>query len=75
MLCRFAGGSVFHFLTHLHFSLSHCFEFRSYHGLVLALGVALAAICLLVGATHANVAAPPFLTLVAFFSLEFAAGL
>ena len=76
MLCSFAGVSVFHFLTRLHFSSSHRFEFRSYHALVLALGVALAAFCSLVAATRVNaLRAPPFLTLIAFFALEFAAGL
>jgi len=74
MLCSFAGVSVFHLLTRLHFSSTRRFEFRSYHVLVLAVGVALAAFAVLTTTTHAKVAAPS-LTLLAFMTLEFAAGL
>ena len=65
---------MFHLLTRLHFSSTRRFEFRSYHVLVLAVGVALAAFAVLTTTTHAKVAAPS-LTLLAFMTLEFAAGL
>jgi len=78
MLCSFAGSSVFHLLTRhltrLSFSASYRFELRSYHVLVVAVGVALAAFAVLAASCHAKMTAPN-LTLIAFMALEFAAGL
>lgn len=74
MLCSFAGAASFHVVTRLHFSLASRFDFRCYHALVLAVGVALLAFIPLAINAHAKVTAP-VVTLAAFMTLQFAAGL
>jgi len=76
MLCSFAGASCFHVFTRLHFSslTSTRFDFRSYHALALSVGLALLSFVPLAVNAHARVTAP-VVTLAAFMTLQFAAGL
>ena len=79
MLCSFAGGSVFHILTRLQFSSSSSsattrFDFRAYHGLVLAVGLALLSFLGLLVFGSRNLDGP-VVPLSMFLMLELAAGL
>jgi len=81
MLCSFAGASSFQVVTRLHFSAlapfsssSSRFDIRPRHALVVAVGVALLAFIPLAVNAHFRVSAP-LVTLAAFMTLQFAAGL
>ena len=74
MLCSFAGVSAFHSLARLDLSSTLRFDFRPYHALTLAVGVALTAFVPLAATAHADVPAP-LITSTAFLTLEFAAGM